>query len=104
MYTCIECLFDLIQDLEGFIQKINSLINSSNNFDYYSTQINHYQDTLKLLSISRQAITNQLKDKLKESNIINLENIQLLRVIYPSTRHVWTRGYGFTSELKILKI
>ena len=44
------------------------------------------------------------KDKLKESNIINLENIQLLRVIYPSTRHVWTRGYGFTSELKILKI
>ena len=43
-------LVDLIQDLEGFIQKINSLINSSNNYDYYSTQINHYQDTLKLFN------------------------------------------------------
>ena len=30
------------------------------------SQLRLHQDTLKLLTISRQAITNQLKDKLKE--------------------------------------
>ena len=40
--------------------------NDLNGLRICESQLKLHQDTLKLLTISRQAITNQLKDKLKE--------------------------------------
>ena len=40
--------------------------NDLNGLKICESQLRLHQDTLKLLTVSRQAITNQLKDKLKD--------------------------------------